>query len=146
MNQQGHTPGDGGEVAQVTPKELGIHCADSISPDLFAPLVKRVADDIYERLLDTVQDYLVENSEWNIAERIEAAERQAAHDRQERLAAVNNHEALVEALRKLAGNAGALAAFEHEIREAAGNTNWQCLKEAISAADALLSRINGEGE
>jgi len=47
---------------------------------------------------------------------------------------------LVAALRRLAGNAGALRAFEDEIREAAGNTNWQCLMDAIKVADEVLAK------
>lgn len=46
------------------------------------------------------------------------------------------------ALRKLAGNAGALGAFEDEIRAAAGNTNWQCLRDAITQADATLVKLD----
>lgn len=49
---------------------------------------------------------------------------------------------LVEALRGLAGNAGALKAFEWEIREVCGNTNWQCLMDAIAKADAALSEVS----
>lgn len=45
------------------------------------PLIRRAADDIYERLLDTTQDYLAENVAFNLAERISAAEREAASDR-----------------------------------------------------------------
>ena len=51
--------------------------------------------------------------------------------------------ALLEALRGLAGNAGALRAFEWEIRAAAGNTNWQCLMDAVAAADAAIASARG---
>ena len=47
---------------------------------------------------------------------------------------------LLAALRRLVGNAGALGAFEDGIRECAGNTNWQCLIEAIHAADAAIAK------
>ncbi len=46
---------------------------------------------------------------------------------------------LVTALRRLAGNVGALAAFKHEIIDAAGCTNWQCVMDAVAEADALLA-------
>lgn len=52
---------------------------------------------------------------------------------------------LVEVLRKLAGNAGALGAFEHEIRSVAGHTNWQCLKDSIARADDVLTRARQIG-
>lgn len=51
---------------------------------------------------------------------------------------------LLEALQSLAGNAGALRAFEWEIREAAGNTNWQCLMDAIAKADAAIAKALGQ--
>lgn len=49
---------------------------------------------------------------------------------------------LYEALRNIAAQAGALRAFEFEIREVAGNTNWQCLIDAIAQADAALAKAS----
>lgn len=49
---------------------------------------------------------------------------------------------LLEALRSLVGNAGALAAFAYEIRQIAGNTNWQCLMDSIDKADAALRKAS----
>lgn len=46
------------------------------------PLIKRAADDIYAGLLDTTQDYLRDNLAFNIASRIDAAEREARDARQ----------------------------------------------------------------
>lgn len=51
---------------------------------------------------------------------------------------------LLMALKGLTGNAGALTAFEHEIREVVGNTNWQCLIDAIRQADAAIARIKAQ--
>lgn len=42
------------------------------------PLLKKAVDDIYAGLLDTTQDYLTENLAFNIASRIDCAEREAA--------------------------------------------------------------------
>jgi hypothetical protein len=84
-------------------RTLGQRCADSISPDLFGPLVKRLADDLYERLLDTVQDYLCENAEWNIAERISVAERSAKTARERARAAENAITDLLGVLREAGG-------------------------------------------
>lgn len=55
------------------------------------PLLKKAMDEIYAGLLDTTQDYLRDNLAFNIAERINAAERQAYADRieAERLRGVN---------------------------------------------------------
>lgn len=59
------------------------------------PLLKKAVDDIYGGLLDTTQDYLTENLAFNIASRIDTAEREARRDR-EMCAAV------VEALQSIA--------------------------------------------
>lgn len=46
------------------------------------PLLKKAVDDIYGGLLDATQDYLKDNLAFNIASRIDAAEREAAAARQ----------------------------------------------------------------
>jgi len=51
---------------------------------------------------------------------------------------------MLEALHKLAGNAGALRAFEFEIRAIAGHTNWQCLMDAVADADAAIAKALGK--
>lgn len=45
-----------------------------------------------------------------------------------------------EALIGLAANAGALRAFEPEVRAAIGNTNWQAIMDYVAMADAALSQ------
>jgi hypothetical protein len=45
------------------------------------PLLKKATDAIYAGLLDTTQDYLRDNLAFNIASRIDGAERQAYSDR-----------------------------------------------------------------
>ena len=47
------------------------------------PLLKKAVDDIYGGLLDATQDYLKDNLAFNIASRIDAAEREAAAARQQ---------------------------------------------------------------
>ena len=46
------------------------------------PLLKKAVDDIYGGLLDATQDYLKDNLAFNIASRIDVAEREAADARQ----------------------------------------------------------------
>lgn len=46
------------------------------------PLLKKATDDIYSGLLDATQDYLKDNLAFNIASRIDCAEREAANARQ----------------------------------------------------------------
>lgn len=47
------------------------------------PALKKASETIYEDLLYTAQDYLIDNVRWNIRSAIDAAERQALHDRQQ---------------------------------------------------------------
>lgn len=47
-----------------------------------------------------------------------------------------------EALRYLSANAGCLRAFEPEVRECIGNTNWQAIAEGVFRADAALAKLD----
>lgn len=58
--------------------EIGKQAAQTLDVKDFEPFVREVCDGIYERLLDTVQDYLIENSDLNISGRISYAENRAA--------------------------------------------------------------------
>ena len=79
------------------------------------PLLKQATDSIYAGLLDATQDYLRDNLAFNIAERIDAAERQADYDRREcdRLRRINAE--LLAALEQVARPYGMLdiAVSEH---------------------------------
>lgn len=79
------------------------------------PLLRKATDEIYAGLLDTTQDYLRDNLAFNIAERINAAERQAYADRieAERLRGLNAD--LLAALRQVVRPYGMLdiAVSEH---------------------------------
>jgi hypothetical protein len=46
---------------------------------------------------------------------------------------------LREALRKLRNEVEALRAFEPQVREIIGNTNWECLFARVAIADSILS-------
>lgn len=39
------------------------------------PLARKAADDIYERMMETAQDYLADNVRFNLSSRLEASER-----------------------------------------------------------------------
>lgn len=86
----------GSSVADIAAQEA-LRPADDGSPleweamadEVLAAFAKRAgkmaraaADDYYEQLLYAVQDYLRENVRFNIASRIDGAERQALGDRQ----------------------------------------------------------------
>lgn len=67
--------------------------ADAIRPTLdaftrgAAPYLKRITDELYEQLLNSTQDYLRENGEWNIGQEIDRCRRVDAEN--QRLRAVN---------------------------------------------------------
>lgn len=46
------------------------------------PALRKASETIYEDLLYTAQDYLIDNVRWNIRAEIDTAKRQALHDRQ----------------------------------------------------------------
>ena len=50
---------------------------------------------------------------------------------------------LHEAGRKLAAEVGGLRAFESEIREAIGNTNWSVLMNRLVGMDAAIAKATG---
>jgi hypothetical protein len=79
------------------------------------PLLKKAVDDIYAGLLDTTQDYLRDNLAFNIAERINAAERQADYDRWEAAQLREANAFLLAALEQVARPYGMLdlAVSEH---------------------------------
>jgi hypothetical protein len=68
------------------------------------PTVRKVADDLYDHLMTTVQDYLADNVAFNIAASLNAASRgrRAEWERAEKAEKVNA--ALLEALKGLLAN------------------------------------------
>lgn len=60
----------------------GQHAWDDVAAEVadvvakaMAPTVRKASDDFYEGLMNTVQDYLADNITFNIASRLDAAER-----------------------------------------------------------------------
>ena len=51
----------------------------TLNPKDFEPIIRRAADDFYERLLYTVQDHLRDNAEWNLHSDIASARAHARH-------------------------------------------------------------------
>lgn len=64
------------------------------------PLLKKAVDDIYSGLLDATQDYLKDNLAFNIASRIDCAEREAANARQRCATLEDSTSALLEAAQR----------------------------------------------
>lgn len=112
-------------MKKLSNAEIGQRCADSIRPDLFKPLVQRVADDIYERLLESVQDYLCDNSEYNIAARIDVAQQQALSDRRKLEAERGITTDLLKALEEVA-NSGEFTCYN--------DAAWDRVNDAITRA------------
>lgn len=52
------------------PWDLAEGAAKKLDPKLFEPFIRKAADDIYGRLLDMVQDYLVDNAAFNLGSKL----------------------------------------------------------------------------
>ena len=115
--------------------------AEAIRPTLDAFAAKaestcrKVAEQIYEELLYSVQDYLRENAEWNIGQEI-ARCRAIEHDNFQ-LRHINQK--LLEGLQYL-DNGGILATAESN---ASGTPEWERISWRINAARAAISLATG---
>ncbi|MHB9879129.1 hypothetical protein ACSMXM_05645 [Pacificimonas sp. ICDLI1SI03] len=116
----------------------------NVPTSAFTGICRSAADQIYERILYSVQDYLLDNCEHNIRQDIAYSQSAVEAARKEAYKVSLVNQSLCHALRNLVGNAGGLKVFESEIREIAGNTNWQCLMDAIALADEATAKALGE--
>lgn len=83
-------------------QDIAAEAAACLKPDLFEPALRKVTDDLYDRLLTSVQDYLIDNAQWNIREQIEVHKRAAYSTGQKLVAAEKLNEALTGTLRRIA--------------------------------------------
>jgi len=119
------------------------------------PLLKKAIDDIYGGLLDATQDYLMDNLAFNIASRINTAEREASLSRQEAAGLRERNAALQAGLSELSKAVHDL--IDHSEGVAGLHLNgelapWHSLTEggqfeawllALSDADAMLTTCQG---
>lgn len=56
-----------------------LRAVDTLDPKDFEPFVREVSDNIYERLLYTVQDHLRDNAEWNLRMELDQSRTAARH-------------------------------------------------------------------
>jgi hypothetical protein len=75
------------------------------------PLLKKSADEIYERLLWETKDYLTDNLKFNIGSQIDTANQQALYDRQRAIKAEKSNAELLVLLRALRPFAAAYGMF-----------------------------------
>lgn len=101
---------------------------------------RKAADDLYAHLLAATQDYLIDNARYNIGETINAAHRQARHDREawgkaEARAATlaRQRDALLRALKEL--HQKTVVGTDEE-RHAALNAAWAAISANGETADA----------
>lgn len=72
-NDGGPTRLDWEEAADIICRDIG---------GRFGAMAKTAADDFYQEVLETTQEYLRENTLFNLASELSAARAQAQHDRQ----------------------------------------------------------------
>lgn len=65
-------------TSSTTPDERVKLLVEAVKPSAFEPILREAADNIYEKLLYTVQDYLRENAEFNLQADIDSLR---AHNR-----------------------------------------------------------------
>lgn len=119
-------------------------------------VVRKAAEDLYETILYDAQDYLVDNVTFNIAARIESADRQARLDRQRasELTACNlNLAAMVDRLRVELSEARTTLAITRTqimVELNRGVDRWEGVPEALKlrldAIDAAIAKALGEGQ
>lgn len=96
------------------------------------PLLKAAVDNIYAGLLDATQDYLKDNLAFNIASRIDCAERQAYSDRMELANVMRERDDLYIAL------LGLKPIMDTAESNASGGPEWPYVSKRIKAAwDAI---------
>jgi hypothetical protein len=96
-----------------------------------ADFSRKAADDLYAHLLAATQDYLIDNARFNIGETIDAAQRQARHDR--------------EAWGKAEARARSLTGALKELWVATSCGTDAARIAALSKAGDLLARIGALG-
>lgn len=72
----GHGP-TGFDPSRITEAVAGVDAT------LLQPIIRKAADDFYEAVLNTAQDYLRENLDWNLASHLSMLERENARMRTE---------------------------------------------------------------
>jgi hypothetical protein len=108
------------------------------------PLLKKAVDDIYGGLLDMTQDYLKENLAFNMASRIDAAEREAADARRHN----------TELRREIEDARTTLSILRTQVMVEIGRcadpseSRWEGvpekLRERLDAIDGVLSSVRGQ--
>lgn len=113
--------------------------AEAIRPtlDVFVvkaePACRKVAETIYETLLDTVQDYLRENAEWNIGAEIDRC-RKIEHDNTWLRGRNAELERALESL-----NCSDILGVAESC--ASGTGRWEFVNERITRARAVIAKV-----
>lgn len=110
-------------------------------------ILRRAADDLYESILYAAQDYLVENTTYNIASRIEAVSRQARLDRQRADRAESDRANLLHALVGLVGviNSAGLLNLSNGVQ--LGQTSWFVkATDWMDTAQRIIATVRDGGE
>lgn len=74
-HKEGEGQGVGGSGSIPSAEDIR-KVAELFDPKAFEPMIERAAQDIYERILHSCEDYLSDNVEWNIGSHIAMLERE----------------------------------------------------------------------
>lgn len=98
------------------------------------PHVRKATDDIYERVMETVQDYLRDNAEWNIRTQIDTAEREARTLRAKNAELKDQFDACYFAL------LGLKPILDTAESNASGNPEWEFVSARVTSARAAMAK------
>lgn len=141
-----HTPIDWTEV-EIEATAVMVAAAE--------PVVRKVTEDLYEAVLDSVHDYLAENLRFNLASELKVAKADA-HDTRMRNLALAKENALLRAnLRRLRSHAvtllqnseGCVANHHGEDFQVHGMPGFLAdARAAVDSADAVLKALGQDAE
>lgn len=97
------------------------------------PFLRKVSEELYEKLLWSVQDYLRENSEWNIGQEIERCRRIEHENTQLRMIKAD----MLTAMR------GVQDILNRAESNASGNPEWDVVNSRITYFRHVLAKATG---
>lgn len=109
----------------------------SLHPKLEA-IVHQYCDEAYAAIMESTQDYLCDNAQFNIASKLETANREASYAREQ----VKRERSIkAELLEALQGLSNILNSAESN---ASGNPEWEAVSKRINAARAAIAKATGQ--
>lgn len=125
-----HTPGPWQNAADAISAEVALN---------IATVIKTATDGLYSEVLEATQDYLRENTQFNLQGELDAARRTALYERQRSNAAVTVTSDLLTALKQID------AALVHGMDDAKTSLDRKrAMDRAVTLARTAIAKAKGE--